>query len=416
VDRNFWLKMTAKILVIMLLPLSMRFEIGDFGSYFYYVSIILNIGAIPRRLVFEPPPGIYPSLNLNLLLIVSALLLCVPGIYFNHWLFRQPRERPIKKQLLAAVVFTPMMLFPVSFLFFAPVVYPSIYPYGYSLTFLPTWILIVLVLLPVFAREGSFMDAARRRQGTKPSTDTQTTTISRFPGKGMLMALIVGIVALCVPFCAFADSWTTGQNTVLFLSTSWSGYLGFWSGYSYFEIFPLSYASILMPAFLIAPLEFMVGSLITPLVFLFNLLFGHGVLLYIQSRTSVVRTALYGILSMGVPFAIYSVQFLMPGPVTGFTMQYIPLPVLQALGVLMVLFVEPTRQDDRIWDDAEDRMWFDEGDQDAGRAPEPRPKVTIPVTYLLRSRIRALLSGSNNRVLATDPQKAEWAHDEDIWT
>jgi len=415
-DRNFWVKMIVKIVAIMLLPLSMRFETGSFGSYLYYDSIIMTIGTDPMRLDFDPSPGVYPSLNLDMLILVSALVLCAPGISFDYWVSRQPRARSIKKQLFAATVFTQLMIFPVGFLLLAPLVGPDLYLYGNSLLYLPTWILIVLVLLPIFTREGSFIDTARRRESVNSTTGHQRTTISRFIGKGMLMALIVGVVALCVPFRAFAYSWPGGENLMSFLSTSWSGHFGSWNGFSYFEVAPLSYVSILIPTFLIMPLDFMISSLITPLVFLFNLLFGYSVLLYLQSRTSIVRAALYGILGMGVPFAIHSMQFLMPGAVTDFTMQYIPLPVLQAVGVLLVFFVDPTRQDERIWEDTDDRMWFDQGDQDAGKATERKPKVTIPLTYILTSKIRALLNGSNNRTLTTDPHNADWTQDEEIWT
>jgi hypothetical protein len=244
VNRNFWLKMMAKLLVIMVLPLSMRFEIGDFGSYLYYVSMLFSIGANPRSLVYEPPPGIFPSLNLNLLLIMSALILCAPGIYFDYWLSRQPRGRSIKKQLFAAVVLVPMMIFPVGFLFLGRVIDPGFSPYGYSLVFLPTWVIVVLVLLPVFTREGRSIDAARRRQSMESATDNETTSISRFPSKGMLMALVVGLVALVVPFFAHTYSWSGGQSPVTFISMSCSFIFGSWSGFSYLQIAPTPFTPI----------------------------------------------------------------------------------------------------------------------------------------------------------------------------
>ncbi|MFX1416682.1 MAG: hypothetical protein ACFFC0_07705 [Promethearchaeota archaeon] len=403
--RNFWLKMVAKLLVIMILPLSMRFEIDEFGSYLYYVSIILNIGADTRWWVFEPPPGGYSTVYLDMVLIVSALLLSIPGIYFDYWLSRQPRTRSIKKQLFAAVVFVPMMIVPVAFLIAPRIMDRGFYAYSYLLASLPAWIIVVLVLLPVFTREGTFIDAARHRQSKKPTTDYQTSSPSRLPGRGTLIASIVGLVALCVPFLARVFSWSGGESQVMFLSTSWSGYLSSWSGFSYFEVIPTPFASI-----------FMISFLITPLLFLFNLLFGHSLLLYLQSRVSIVRTAVYGILGMAIPFALYSVLSVFQGPITNYSSVYIPLPVLQAVGVLIVVFVEPTKQDEHIWDDTDDRMWFDEGDQDAGTATERRPKVTIPLTYLLTSRIRALLNGSSNPTVNTDPQKADWTRDEEIWS
>ncbi|MFX0046377.1 MAG: hypothetical protein ACFE8Z_11060, partial [Candidatus Hermodarchaeota archaeon] len=212
-------------------------------------------------------------------------------------------------------------------------------------------------------------------------------------------------VALLVPFLAQVDNWSDGQISAFFISTSWSGSVGSWSGFSYLRITPTPFASVFMLTFLIAPI-----------LFLFNLAFGHSVLLYLQSRTSIVRTALYGILGMAVPFLLYSVPYLMTGQIPEYATQYIPLPVLQVVCVLMVLFVEPTKLDERIWDDTDDRMWFDEGDSDAQKGPERRPKVTIPLTYMLSSRIRSLWNGSSNRTATTDPQKADWAHDEEIWT
>jgi hypothetical protein len=397
--------MMAKLLVIMVLPLSMRLQMGDFNSYMYYVSVLFSAGADPRWLVYEPPPGIFPSLNLNLLLIISALIMCAPGIYFDYWLSRQPRGKSIKKQLFATLVLVPMMIFPVAFLFLGRVIDPGFYPYSFSLVLLPTWVVVVLVLLPVFTREGRFIDVAKRRQSLESASDYQESSISRFPGRGMAMALIVGLVALVGPFFVHSYSWSGGQTTMRFLSTSCNYVLESWSGVAYFEIIPNAFAPIYGLTYLLAP------SLLA-----FNLLFGHNVLLYLQSRASIVRTAIYGILGMGFPFLLYYIQSLMTGPMMDYTSHFLPTPILQALGILMVLFIEPTKQEDRIWEDTDDRMWFDKSDQEAGGAPEHRPKVTIPLTYLLRSRIRAVLNGSNTRVAGGNPQKAEWAHDEEIWS
>ncbi|UCH04794.1 MAG: hypothetical protein JSW05_01150 [Candidatus Thorarchaeota archaeon] len=157
-------------------------------------------------------------------------------------------------------------------------------------------------------------------------------------------------------------------------------------------------------------------SLLIPIPFVFNLVFGHTVLLYLQSRASKMRTALYGILGVVVPYSMLSFPYLMTGEVTGFIPTFIPLPVLQAVGVLMMVFVDSTLQDERIWDDVDERMWFDEGGRDEERTPDTTPEVTIPVTYLLKSRIRNLWNGSNSRTVTTDPKKAEWAHDEEVWT
>ncbi|UCH04793.1 MAG: hypothetical protein JSW05_01145 [Candidatus Thorarchaeota archaeon] len=232
-ETKFWLKMIAKIVVILLLPLSMGFEIDDFGSSLYYASVIINIGTYPRWFIPEiPTPGMQPSLNLNLLAIVAALLLCVPGIYFSHWLSRQPREKSIKKQLFAAVVFVPMMLFPVSFLFPSPMIGPSFYPYEYSLSFLPTWILIVLVLLSVFTREGAFIDAARQRQALKSVSDAQVASLPGLLGRGMAMAVTVGMVALFVPFFMLIFGWSAGEQSVMFASTSWFGSFRSWTNYA----------------------------------------------------------------------------------------------------------------------------------------------------------------------------------------
>jgi hypothetical protein len=283
--------------------------------------------------------------------------------------------------------------------------HPYYYSYGYSIAYLPTWILVVLVLLPVFTREGSFIDAARRHQARLPIGDTQSTSLMQLPGKGILMGFILGMVALLVPFFAYVYDWGAGSSTMMLLSTSWTGSLRFSGDNSFFELTPLPFASILSPTFFIIPL-----------FFVFNLGFAYSVLLYLQSRASKMRTALYGALGVAVPLAFFSVSSMMTGVIPGYTMQYIPLPVQQIVGLLMMLFVKQTRQDERIWDDSEDKMWFDEEGREERRTPDPTPKVTIPVTYLLRSRIRGFRKGSKKRIVVTDPHEAEWAHDEEIWT
>ncbi|MFW9800489.1 MAG: hypothetical protein ACFFD9_08635, partial [Candidatus Thorarchaeota archaeon] len=150
--------------------------------------------------------------------------------------------------------------------------------------------------------------------------------------------------------------------------------------------------------------------LIWPLFYIFNLLFGHSVLLYLQSRTSKTRVLLYGTLGAVMPPVVYMLPYMLsPGGLIGMGQSFIPLPFLQALGLFIVFLGKPVGQDERIWDESDDRLWFDD------EREESAPVVKIPFSYLLRSRIGVFLNWSSNRIRSIDPHKPEWAREEEVW-
>ncbi|MFW9799848.1 MAG: hypothetical protein ACFFD9_05395, partial [Candidatus Thorarchaeota archaeon] len=197
-DRNFWLKIAAKVLVVMSLPQMAMISIGSGGTAWYYQSTLF---------AFERYNGfMWPHLSV----LIAVLVVCMPGIFFSYWLGEQHQENSIRKHLLAAVVFTPMVAYMTSSLIQG--LPTDSYYYASSVELATIWVLVMLIFLPVFTREGVFLQAARRSQRIGPDGNAQSGTSRWIPNRGLVIGFSIGVVALFVPFLAYTYEWDFGSR------------------------------------------------------------------------------------------------------------------------------------------------------------------------------------------------------------
>ncbi len=375
----------------MSLPLMVMFGTGGGGGAWYYQSALFMIGSYQDFM--------WPHLSV----LVAVLVVCAPGILFSYWLDGQHREKSMRKHLLAAVVFTPMVAYmAASFIQGLPT---DSYFYPSSVELATIWVLVVLVFLPVFTREGAFLQAARLSRRSVLDGNAQSNALRRAPGRGRVIGFSIGVFVLFFPFMAYNPGGGFGSSSIYLMSTSWMGTLSIGSriGATSFDFWltsiPISMSAMYSPFFLI-----------WPFFYVFNFLFGHSVLLYLQSRTSKTRVLLYGTLGAVMPLVVYILPFLFsPGAITSMGQSVIPLPFLQILGLFILFREDPVRQDEHIWDERDDRMWFDDDSK------EMAPRIKVPILYVLKSRINVLLNRSEHRVRAINPHKADWAREEEVW-
>ncbi|MFQ5832917.1 MAG: hypothetical protein ACE5H4_09460 [Candidatus Thorarchaeota archaeon] len=401
--KSFWLKMAAKVVVVMSLPMAVMFGTGDFGPTWYYRSPLFTIGNVPGPMLPMP----YPEFQWpNILMLAAILAVCAPGIYFSYWLDGQHGETSIRKHLLAAMIFTPMVAYMASIVVGGFPTDPWVGFYApSSVEYSTIWVLVVLILLPVFTREGALLQAARHRKDSESERLVQSSSLLNSPSRGLVLGLSIGVVALFFPLFGHTFGPGFGGASFYLVSPSWMGFFSMWSdGMSVNSSFSLAPIPIsLSPMF---------GAffLLWPLLCIFNLLFGHSVLRYLQSRISKTRVFLYGVLGAFVPLVVYMLPYLLSPSAVFFMEQTVfPIPILQVLGLLIMFRESPAARDERIWDVSDDRMWFDEDGEKSA------PHVKIPFSYLLRSKISGLRNRSKQGVQDSDPHKAEWAREQDVW-
>ncbi len=111
-----------------------------------------------------------------------------------------------------------------------------------------------------------------------------------------------------------------------------------------------------------------------------------------------------------MPLVAYMSAYLVAPDAPIFMVQtLIPVPILQVLGLIIVFRESPVEKDERIWKTTDDRMWFDD------ESERLAPRIKIPISYVLKSRIKVFLNRSEYKVMKADPRKADWAREEEVW-
>ncbi len=388
----------------MILPLSINIEFGN-PSFFIYSSLILTLGGYPYYEDYLPYPGYYP-ISLDVIIIGLAIAVCIPGIYFTHWLGQQPREKAVKKMALGAAVFTSLMTFPLSILMPYTRYMPMLPFYGGSMidSTVP-WVIAVFVILPIMSRQGSFIDFDRKAAYFSDMPEQLIHEQGIRPGRYTYLSYVLGIIALSIPGSAYTYNYYSPGYTSLTLgliTPVWIGtYSSFGSGYAYFYLY-------MMPS-IIAFLYY--------LLTIFTLIFAYSILQYIQTHIDRMRVISYAALSIIAPYAF----FLIASPF----MMMIPIPLLLVLGFSIVFLQKQIPPRQTIWEDERVKMWYekDHGMPIPGHQTSmkqlmrsgPIDTVKVPFSYLIISKMRSFRSQNARSVAETDPTKADWAKTEDPW-
>jgi len=398
-NKGFWLKIVAKMLVIMSLPTAIvTYSSGIGFNWFYSATLFLIQGSS------YPVPPPYPGFGIpDVRIIISVLILCCPGVVFNYWLTLQAHERSIRNHLLAIVVIiialasvlTPLLAL-------SPIDPWLLYPN--SLEFATSWILVVFVLMPVFTREGSVLRLVWS-QSRAPILRLRGIQLRGMPSKGEAIGFLMGICSLLVPFSIdllLSDAWGPYMDI---RGPFWTGTLGFLSEFDYdFTRFSLYPAPITINPFSLTQFFAGIYTFLIPRL-AFGILFGHSVLRYLQSRASEKRTLVLAVLSIVVPFLCSNLMpILFPRYLPQFGRFYIPLPFLQVIGLLMMYRVKIALMGHEVNGDIKDMPELREEEVEADSTLEPTPRVDIPTLYRIKSRIQNLRQEEKNSDKHSDSQ------------
>ncbi|UCH04792.1 MAG: hypothetical protein JSW05_01140, partial [Candidatus Thorarchaeota archaeon] len=128
----------------------------------------------------------------------------------------------------------------------------------------------------------------------------------------------------------------------------------------------------------------------------------HSVLRYLQAKTSTKPVFAYGVMGAVVPFVVFASPYLVfENPQIDFNHFYIPLPILQVVGLLMILCAKQIVQDNGTRDEIDKRTLPGQEEEKRVETPSSTPHIEIPLLYRLRSRIR-IPSGKRTR---SEPSK-----------
>lgn len=378
--------MVANVLVIMSLPIAIVSYSSELGTSWFYSSILFALegGTLPSMPAY--PGFAWPDLRF----IVVALVLCSPGVWFNHWLKLQRRGISIKKQLIAVSVITPILAFFLSSILLLSTIDPWFY-YPNPTDFVTSWVLVVLVFLPVFTREGSFISLSQSDDSVQLNAENRSPSRWQLPSRGVATGFVMGVLSLVSPTTAdllLSDLYGT---LVHVRSAFWTGTLGILQELDYvftrisFYPAPLSLDPLSFTQFF-----FGIYVMLLPRS-IFAILFGYSVLRYLRSQASGRRTLLLAALSVIGPFVSFvALYFLFPEYLSDFNRFFVPLPLLQIIGLLLMFYITPIQPDEPEPEMTDVALVFDSTSKTQVQAPESGPQVKIPTTYMLKSRVGRL--------------------------
>ncbi|MFX1603942.1 MAG: hypothetical protein ACFFCK_10695, partial [Promethearchaeota archaeon] len=312
----------------------------------------------------------------------------------------------IRKHFVAAAMATPIIGFLVSLVVTLVPMAPWSY-YPTPIEFTTTWVLVVLVLLPIFTREGSFLQAANPNRNVVSNQAAPSVSIKVLPSRGVVMGWIIGSIALLGPFFGYHSSWyfmRDNRTATTLLSSSLIGAQYSWIDldmiYSRLNIYAMSLPLTSM---------FSLNLMLMPLMVGFNLLFGHSVLRYLQARASKKPVLTFGVLGAVVPFVVFaSPYFVLENPQLEASHFYIPLPIVQVVGLLMILYAKRMLQDNGTRNEIDERTLPGQEKEKRVETPSSAPHIEIPLLYRLISRFRNP-SGKRTRSVPTKDQgETEW--------
>ncbi|UCH05093.1 MAG: hypothetical protein JSW05_02735 [Candidatus Thorarchaeota archaeon] len=374
VEVRFWLKMALAIIAVMLMPFwsyanSTSFSGSDPTLYFSYTCILFNY----QNADDWPEPDIWIR---DTPTIVTALILCIPAIYFNRRLSKDRRNKSIW-HIGSATVFSTASL-AVYFVYSppAPIAMP-VPSFDWDILSFASVVLILLVLLPVFGREASQLGVQRNIASSARSKPRKAEY--RASVKASLVYSILGHVlglALCLlPFVLIINVWALDDYVYYTVSAAASlnhRYSQDSLGWTFSEI------TFNIPTLM---------SLVDQLVYTgFRTIFGFNIIRHCRGRVSRRRTLFYGIAGVLVPLVYF--QFIQDLYSYARFSYLIPLPIVFIVGFLIIRLVKPLERG--IEDDAEEVEEI-ATDQEKRRDPFG-DVVVVPMLYALDSMMRGAVS------------------------
>jgi hypothetical protein len=372
---RFWLKMVLAVLFVMLMPFWSLANSSGFGEstpilYFSYTCILFNY---QNATDWQEPDFWFRDTPT----VVAAFIVCIPAIYFNRRLSRAQKGKSIW-DIGAATVFSTASLAAYFAYSFPPAEIAGFLPsLDSDLLNFASVVLLLLVLLPVFAREASRLGVERSIAQSGEPKLRGNTDVPRMSASTVysIIGYVLGFAICLLPFILIINIWQEDNfmyDTIsVMASINHRNYEGA-IGWNFSEI------RLEIPSLI---------QLVDVLVFTgFRTLFGYNVIRHCRGTTSRRRVLAYGIVGVLIPlfyFQIMQSQYSL-ADVT----YLIPLPVVFILGYLVIRIVKPLEP--RIETEArppEEVIVVEELRRDSYE-----DVVKVPVLYSIRSRIGGAIS------------------------
>lgn len=372
-DSRVWFKLILILLVLLALPEYVQF--GQAG--FMYWSVLFDVGSYVGIMQF---PSTGPVL-VTPQLIILALILSLPGMFFFVRIHGANRTGPIRGLMIACIVTTFVLgafvlsLWPA----FIPMSFVEYYFFAEVANAYPVYALVALVLVPFFLRESSFLLPISMEAGVNEVSKIQPgrTASARV---AYSIGLLVAIVTLIVPtLVAFGGSQYV-RPTVLSgvtISLQFTVYTNI--GEAGLLLYSQTY-------YMVSTL-FSFGALLV--LSLLRVVFARNLIRYYRGIGRVGRLLATGVIGEAMLFSPYILASV-------YYMTVLPLPFLFVLGVLLVplrdkltsrgVMITPRRETSGV------KVWpltvEEEGPMTRVKQAPRRESVKVPVIYMILSRIR----------------------------
>lgn len=330
ISYGFWLKLLIIICILLFVPSEIHYreEFRVALPYYYYSisSVLMYYSRWEDAGGFEIPS--LESHFIEPITLVSAIIILLPAIYLNRKLRERPADAPILRLGLTAIFATVLLTlwffegFP---LFRFPWAIQSV-PSG-SLLNLGTMVIIILILLPLFAREAFLWGEER-----VPEAGNASRTRSSWLRKCALAGYAWGLMTFLIPFMVIIRLYDFDSFYFRYESPLYS--------------FRLDGGDVSLPG---NPNNWMIISLDVYQAFDFvsvlvvsalYIAFAFQVLRCLRGMTSWKRVIQLGILSILAPLMYQMVVAAIP--VAGENYGYpIPIPIVLIIGIVAAVMIKP---------------------------------------------------------------------------
>jgi hypothetical protein len=373
------LQSMARLILILLLPLSIgvHIEVGESLSIHY--SCIISRISNPEDIYFDPLYSV-ESLGYLTFFLGSVFLITGPLLYFEYRMKSIPSDNSV---LSSATV-----LFAVSSAIFI-VLYSflgSIYPYDvilFDVEIAFTWSIFLFLVFPILVRETKLLENHMTKSKPNPAA-------SRYrPSKYTLLGYFLGIVVAIGPYHYETFSNNDWTYTILV---------------SHSVIFNQSYLQYAISGPIYAhDLMLFTHTYLRGIALEISLLVSLGFCIYLlryfkgdAKKPSLILTGLFS------AFIAYIGSIIIPN-----SSFHLPTPLLLFSGLTLMKIIPVVKADESVWDETPERLWYER--------PEVLEEmrvglVDVPLRYMILSRLRT----RNFKAIPLESDiRCEKAYDED---
>jgi len=349
-----------KILVVLSFPLVALVGIPYFG----WISVLLVVGDVS---VFQ---------FTSFVSVFVGLIIMFPCIVFELYLKSRPITRSVRFLAIIASVtcWVLSVSFPFSIIIPRDVYIPYYIPSYYTINYGPVLAITFFVVLPLITRESILHSIPNELRSKNYSL------IKSLAGKKIRREKVLsGLLWFGLMFCPFL---------MIPIYPNQFQYMSIFYIYSPYSLY--SIIEVLTPYFSMELTAMIaVGLPIVLLLSAIRFVFIRDVLRFKITRIAKSRLVSVAILGEILPAAVITLIGLIFFQ-QGYWPLVFPSPILPILGFAYIRLNRAIPIKDEIWDDQENRMWFEKEREPFITQPGDE-SIKVPIAYLLVSQVRRLL-------------------------